>query len=161
MCSDFILLVDTDVYMGIHDSGEKHATIFAELLPVATVCKGATFISRPARILLDTTQLIEGCLHGADMAKSKNHTAHNQTYKAHKNGIKKPRKQRYSSRKGVRGMQMPCVVRCNDVTSGQALDNSRVEVFSSDVASTQLGCSRPDGVLFVCRRWTLSSCGTR
>lgn len=36
------------------------------------------------------------------MAKSKNHTAHNQTYKAHKNGIKKPRKARYSSRKGVR-----------------------------------------------------------
>ena len=39
------------------------------------------------------------------MAKSKNHTAHNQTYKAHKNGIKKPRKQRYSSRKGVRGLE--------------------------------------------------------
>ena len=36
------------------------------------------------------------------MAKSKNHTAHNQTYKAHRNGIKKPRKQKYSSRKGVR-----------------------------------------------------------
>ena len=36
------------------------------------------------------------------MAKSKNHTAHNQTYKAHKNGIKKPKKHRYSSRKGVR-----------------------------------------------------------
>lgn len=35
------------------------------------------------------------------MAKSKNHTAHNQTYKKHKNGIKKPKKQRYSSTKGV------------------------------------------------------------
>lgn len=35
------------------------------------------------------------------MAKSKNHTAHNQTYKQHKNGIKKPRKFRESSRKGV------------------------------------------------------------
>ena len=36
------------------------------------------------------------------MAKSKNHTAHNQTYKQHKNGIKKEKKFRYSSRKGVR-----------------------------------------------------------
>ncbi|KAH9306935.1 hypothetical protein KI387_011339, partial [Taxus chinensis] len=36
-----------------------------------------------------------------EMAKSKNHTAHNQSYKAHKNGIKKPKKQRYTSRKGM------------------------------------------------------------
>ncbi|XP_024019578.1 60S ribosomal protein L29-1, partial [Morus notabilis] len=36
------------------------------------------------------------------MAKSKNHTAHNQSYKAHKNGIKKPRKHRQTSTKGVR-----------------------------------------------------------
>lgn len=35
------------------------------------------------------------------MAKSKNHTAHNQSYKAHKNGIKKPRKHRHTSTKGV------------------------------------------------------------
>ncbi|KAG2695758.1 hypothetical protein I3843_07G028200 [Carya illinoinensis] len=35
------------------------------------------------------------------MAKSKNHTAHNQSYKAHKNGIKKPRKQRHTSTKGM------------------------------------------------------------
>ncbi|CAK0743425.1 60S ribosomal protein L29-1 [Coccomyxa viridis] len=35
------------------------------------------------------------------MAKSKNHTAHNQTYKQHKNGIKKQKKFRYSSRKGM------------------------------------------------------------
>lgn len=36
------------------------------------------------------------------MAKSKNHTAHNQTYKAHRNGIKKPKTYKYKSRKGVR-----------------------------------------------------------
>ena len=30
-----------------------------------------------------------------------NHTAHNQSRKAHRNGIKKPKKQRYSSRKGM------------------------------------------------------------
>ena len=35
------------------------------------------------------------------MAKSKNHTAHNQNKKAHKNGIKKPKRQRYASLEGV------------------------------------------------------------
>lgn len=35
------------------------------------------------------------------MAKSKNHTNHNQNKKAHKNGIKKPIRQRYASLKGV------------------------------------------------------------
>lgn len=35
------------------------------------------------------------------MAKSKNHTAHNQTYKAHRNGIKKPKRFRKTSMRGV------------------------------------------------------------
>ena len=35
------------------------------------------------------------------MAKSKNHTNHNQNRKAHRNGIAKPKRQRYSSLKGV------------------------------------------------------------
>ncbi|KAJ8086410.1 60S ribosomal protein L29 [Marasmius tenuissimus] len=35
------------------------------------------------------------------MAKSKNHTNHNQTKKAHKNGIKKPQSNRTVSLKGV------------------------------------------------------------
>ncbi|ODV81354.1 60S ribosomal protein L29 [Suhomyces tanzawaensis NRRL Y-17324] len=35
------------------------------------------------------------------MSKSKNHTAHNQTKKAHKNGIKKPKTHKYPSLKGV------------------------------------------------------------
>ena len=34
------------------------------------------------------------------MAKSKNHTNHNQIKKAHRNGIKKPKRQRYISLKG-------------------------------------------------------------
>merc|ERR1711976_776415 len=34
------------------------------------------------------------------MAKSKNHTAHNQNKKAHRNGIKKPKKAKYESLKG-------------------------------------------------------------
>ena len=35
------------------------------------------------------------------MAKSKNHTNHNQNRKAHRNGIVRPRRQRYASLKGV------------------------------------------------------------
>ena len=35
------------------------------------------------------------------MAKSKNHTAHNQTRKAHRKGIKKPLRNKYQSLKGV------------------------------------------------------------
>jgi large subunit ribosomal protein L29e len=34
------------------------------------------------------------------MAKSKNHTAHNQTRKAHRKGIKKPLRNKYQSLKG-------------------------------------------------------------
>ncbi|PKA56324.1 60S ribosomal protein L29-1 [Apostasia shenzhenica] len=43
------------------------------------------------------------------MAKSKNHTAHNQSYKAHKNGIKMPRRQRQPSTKGVLTLEMTTV----------------------------------------------------
>ncbi|KAJ8259864.1 hypothetical protein GJAV_G00174340 [Gymnothorax javanicus] len=35
------------------------------------------------------------------MAKSKNHTTHNQSRKAHRNGIHKPKSHRYESLKGV------------------------------------------------------------
>ncbi|KAM9444291.1 large ribosomal subunit protein eL29 [Clarias gariepinus] len=35
------------------------------------------------------------------MAKSKNHTTHNQSRKYHRNGIKKPRTNRYESLTGV------------------------------------------------------------
>eukprot|EP00884_Botryococcus_braunii_P015558 jgi/Botrbrau1/2686/Bobra.0203s0029.1 len=35
------------------------------------------------------------------MAKSKNHTAHNQSYKWHRNGIKKPKVHKFKSRKGM------------------------------------------------------------
>ncbi|CAA7017093.1 unnamed protein product [Microthlaspi erraticum] len=40
-------------------------------------------------------------LTDSEMAKSKNHTAHNQSAKAHKNGIKKPRRHRHTSTKGM------------------------------------------------------------
>ena len=35
------------------------------------------------------------------MAKSKNHTNHNQNRKAHRNGIAKPKRQRYATLQGV------------------------------------------------------------
>ncbi|PNW85749.1 hypothetical protein CHLRE_03g207050v5 [Chlamydomonas reinhardtii] len=35
------------------------------------------------------------------MAKSKNHTGHNQNRKCHRNGIKKPQKNKFPSRKGM------------------------------------------------------------
>uniref|UniRef100_A0A182JYM9 60S ribosomal protein L29 n=1 Tax=Anopheles christyi TaxID=43041 RepID=A0A182JYM9_9DIPT len=35
------------------------------------------------------------------MAKSKNHTNHNQNQKAHKNGIKKPKRKRNESKRGM------------------------------------------------------------
>jgi len=35
------------------------------------------------------------------MAKDKNHSSKNQNHKNHQNGIKKPKRQRYSSLKGV------------------------------------------------------------
>eukprot|EP00330_Aristerostoma_sp_ATCC50986_P013418 CAMPEP_0114586120 /NCGR_PEP_ID=MMETSP0125-20121206/9439_1 /TAXON_ID=485358 ORGANISM="Aristerostoma sp., Strain ATCC 50986" /NCGR_SAMPLE_ID=MMETSP0125 /ASSEMBLY_ACC=CAM_ASM_000245 /LENGTH=69 /DNA_ID=CAMNT_0001781431 /DNA_START=27 /DNA_END=236 /DNA_ORIENTATION=+ len=35
------------------------------------------------------------------MSKSKNHTNHNQGHKAHRNGIYKPKRERYASLKGV------------------------------------------------------------
>ena len=41
------------------------------------------------------------------MAKSKNHTNHNQNYKAHRNGIKKPARVRWISTKGVRSHRLP------------------------------------------------------
>ena len=43
------------------------------------------------------------------MAKSKNHTAHNQTYKAHKRGIQKVKVNKYSSTRGVSDAARSCV----------------------------------------------------
>ena len=42
------------------------------------------------------------CSPQVTMVKQKIHTARNQTVKAHRNGIKKPKRQRYRSTKGVR-----------------------------------------------------------
>uniref|UniRef100_A0A1I8EG88 60S ribosomal protein L29 n=1 Tax=Wuchereria bancrofti TaxID=6293 RepID=A0A1I8EG88_WUCBA len=47
-------------------------------------------------LLGKTSQIIK-----SSMAKSKNHTSHNQNRKDHRNGIKKPKKHRFISMKGV------------------------------------------------------------
>ena len=49
--------------------------------------------------------------HRDKMVKQKIHTARNQTVKAHRNGIKKPKRQRYRSTKGVRA-PMLSLARC-------------------------------------------------
>nr|CAG8644209.1 9434_t:CDS:2 [Entrophospora candida] len=51
------------------------------------------------------------------MAKSKNHTNHNQNRKAHRNGIKKPKTYRYPSLKGVR--KYCCLKESATITSNQ------------------------------------------
>ncbi|KAI1717094.1 ribosomal l29e protein family domain-containing protein [Ditylenchus destructor] len=43
----------------------------------------------------------KSCVAQPAMAKSKNHTNHNQNRKDHRNGIHKPQRQRYQSMKGV------------------------------------------------------------
>jgi large subunit ribosomal protein L29e len=52
-------------------------------------------ITCPPLFVLLTSQ------HTGTMAKSKNHTTHNQSFKAHRNGIRKPAPQRFRSLKGV------------------------------------------------------------
>ncbi|XP_020087100.1 60S ribosomal protein L29-1-like [Ananas comosus] len=56
------------------------------------------------------------------MAKSKNHTAHNQSYKAHKNGIKKPKRHRQTSTKGMdpKFLRNQRYARKHNKTSGEA-----------------------------------------
>uniref|UniRef100_A0A674N5G7 60S ribosomal protein L29 n=2 Tax=Takifugu rubripes TaxID=31033 RepID=A0A674N5G7_TAKRU len=56
---------------------------------------GADFLSLPVVVCSC------GRLSSAEMAKSKNHTSHNQSRKAHRNGIKRPKSNRYESLKGV------------------------------------------------------------
>ncbi|XP_028551398.1 60S ribosomal protein L29-1-like [Dendrobium catenatum] len=47
------------------------------------------------------TPLAAFILEWLRIANSKNHTAHNQSVKPHKNGIKKPRRQRQASTEGM------------------------------------------------------------
>ncbi|KAH0993039.1 hypothetical protein GBA52_004522 [Prunus armeniaca] len=58
------------------------------------------FWALPASDGGDFGELWEINFHPIEMAKSKNHTAHNQSRKAHRNGIKKPQRHRHTSTKG-------------------------------------------------------------
>ena len=55
-------------------------------------------------LFLHCVLLLNNCKYSSKldkMAKSKNHTAHNQNKKAHRRGIQKQGRQRYASLKGV------------------------------------------------------------
>ncbi|XDA86526.1 hypothetical protein R6Z07F_016261 [Ovis aries] len=87
---------------------QGHAAVFSDLslaersilcLPAATSLFPVLHRGLPLSLPVPRASASEG--PGADMAKSKNHTTHNQSRKWHRNGIKKPRSQRYESLKGV------------------------------------------------------------
>lgn len=62
-------------------------------------CSGNSGLKLGVGLVLDRRSKMSEQLE--EMAKSKNHTAHNQSYKAHKNGIKKPKRHRHTSTKGM------------------------------------------------------------
>jgi hypothetical protein len=84
------------------------------------------------------------------MAKSKNHTAHNQSKKAHRNGIKRPQKHKYASRKGV---------------SFGGLPDGCSPSFSASLNSPPRASFAPtihnNNTSTISHRWTPSSCATR
>jgi hypothetical protein len=57
---------------------------------------------RPLDLILHLLISSQTTDEGFTMAKSKDHMAHNQSYKAHKNNIKKPTRGCQTSTKGVR-----------------------------------------------------------
>ena len=80
-------------------------------------------LAPPIRVLpfCDNTRKPRGCILWKKMAKSKNHTAHNQTYKWHKNGIKKPTKKKYTSLKGVSLSTLSGITDCALLSYTQSL----------------------------------------
>lgn len=68
----------------------------------------------------------------SEMAKSKNHTAHNQSYKAHKNGIKKPKRHRHTSTKGVCIHHSPLIFQTIDLFCNEILINCSLFLIAVD-----------------------------
>lgn len=72
------------------------------------------------------------------MAKDKNHSSKNQNHKNHQNGIKKPRRQKYGSLKGVNQKflrnRRRCVRNDPNIKRGKALQK-RVEAFKAKNAA--------------------------
>ena len=82
--------------------------------------------------------------HGtAAMAKSKNHTNHNQNYKAHRNGIKKPARVRWISTKGVRSHRLPALLLPEP---GRSSQRAKAQCPPARRSGTRAGrASPPDG----------------
>ncbi|KAG9337042.1 hypothetical protein JZ751_029809 [Albula glossodonta] len=77
------------------------------------------------------------------MAKSKNHTTHNQSRKAHRNGIKKPRSHRYESLKGVsRPQVLEEHALCKEAQQEGAEEGHGRQRGSEIGSGSSLGCSR-------------------
>ena len=72
------------------------------------------------------------------MAKDKNHSSKNQNHKNHQNGIKKPRRQKYGSLKGVNQKflrnRRRCVRNDPNIKRGKALEK-RVKAFKEKNAA--------------------------
>jgi hypothetical protein len=64
------------------------------LSPIAVAC--VLIINRGSN-----TKRLQSCGRLTGMAKSKNHTSHNQSNKAHKNGIKRTLRQKHQSCRGM------------------------------------------------------------
>jgi large subunit ribosomal protein L29e len=71
---------------------------------VACQCRTAspcTMMRCAAKIAKESTKREKSCGRLQEMAKSKNHTSHNQSNKAHKNGIKRTLRQKHQSCRGM------------------------------------------------------------
>ncbi|XP_075849293.1 large ribosomal subunit protein eL29-like [Microcebus murinus] len=88
------------------------------------------------------------------MAKSKNHTTHNQAQKWHRNGIKKPRSQRYESLKGVdpKFLGNMCFAKNHNkkglkkIQANNAKANARAEAIKALVKPKEVKAKIPKGM---------------
>ncbi|KAG8372898.1 hypothetical protein BUALT_Bualt12G0115000 [Buddleja alternifolia] len=66
-----------------------------------TKLSSITPLIKEPKTLFQSLNVAASTTRNREMAKSKNHTAHNQSHKAHRNGIKKPKRHRNISTKGM------------------------------------------------------------
>ena len=79
----------------------SHARTPKLMLTMQPVLKNYELKQRP-RLMCDAVPAL------GSMAKSTNHTAHNQSYKNHRNGIKKPGRLGKGQRRSCKGVRPPC-----------------------------------------------------
>ena len=96
------------------------------------------------------------------MAKSKNQTNHNQNKKAHRNGIKRPQKHKYASRKGVSSSLWAAALlfSCHRLRPSGRLPKRAPDLTPArpHTASSPLETTLDENKQ---HRWTPSSCATR